>query len=259
MAIVQLPAQDILPAVLAGTGRSGQCKKIGPLGDTAQGAGLHRRGADLLVGKHAEEFPKSLDPLLQHLLEGFRSGIAAGDAGTAGGDHCVDMRILDAARQEAYDCLHLVTADLAAHHFVTIFADEPLQGISRTIFRGCAAVRNGKDSDLYCQERALFIDAMHAMLPSSQAPINRSRLPIAAEQVGRQTRELSRRACRTRTQVRRAEAGTPAIPGTRTAAIRPRRASGGTESPAPAASGTSRSSSVPGARIAVSRPMGDSR
>src|SRR6185437_13289355 len=51
---VELEAQDVVPAVLAGAGRAGQREDVGAVGDAGRGAALHGRGADLLEADPAE-------------------------------------------------------------------------------------------------------------------------------------------------------------------------------------------------------------
>src|SRR6478672_10794616 len=51
---VELLAQDVVPAVLAGAGRAGQREDVGRVGDAGGGAALHGRRADLLEADPAE-------------------------------------------------------------------------------------------------------------------------------------------------------------------------------------------------------------
>src|SRR6266700_1888260 len=43
---VELLAQNVVPAILAGAGRAGQREDVGGVGDARGGAALHGRGAD---------------------------------------------------------------------------------------------------------------------------------------------------------------------------------------------------------------------
>src|ERR1700760_4771156 len=63
MAAVELPHQNVVPAVLDRTGAARQGEQIGAPRNRAQRARLHRGGADLLVAQHPEQLPESLDPL----------------------------------------------------------------------------------------------------------------------------------------------------------------------------------------------------
>ena len=101
MAVVELPDQDVVPGVLDRARAARQREQVGAAGDPAEGARLHGRGADLLLAQHAEQLAEAFDALLQHALERLRRDVAAGDAGAAGGDHHVDLRIGDPALQAA--------------------------------------------------------------------------------------------------------------------------------------------------------------
>src|SRR6478736_4834989 len=92
---VELLAQDVVPAVLAGAGRAGQREDIGRVGDARGGAALHRRGADLLEADPAEGFAEAVDLLLEQAFHRLGRHVAAGDAGAAGADHDLDVRIVD--------------------------------------------------------------------------------------------------------------------------------------------------------------------
>src|SRR5690242_9117297 len=70
--VIELPFQDLLPAVATGARRAGQGEEIGAAGDTARGARLDRRGLDLLIRNPAEQFAEPVDLLLEQALEGFR-------------------------------------------------------------------------------------------------------------------------------------------------------------------------------------------
>src|SRR3977135_1357292 len=95
IADVELPAQDILPAVAAGAGGAGEGEEIGAAGDAAHGAALHGGGADLLEAEPAEHLAESVDLLLEQRLEGLRGDVPAVEPGAAGGDHRLDPRIGD--------------------------------------------------------------------------------------------------------------------------------------------------------------------
>src|SRR5882672_6392076 len=79
-AAVELPFENIVPAVAAGAGRAGQGEEIGAAGDPAGGPALDGRGLDLLVGEHAEQLAEALDLLLVDLAEGLGRDVAAGHA-----------------------------------------------------------------------------------------------------------------------------------------------------------------------------------
>src|SRR5438094_2641542 len=94
-AVVELVDKNALPSVAAGAGRSRQGEQIGAAGDPGRRAALDRRGADLLVALPAEELAKAGDLLLVDTVERFRRHIAAGNAGAAGRDDDIDLRIGD--------------------------------------------------------------------------------------------------------------------------------------------------------------------
>src|SRR5580692_11894357 len=62
---VELLAQDVVPAVLAGAGRAGQREDVGAVGDARRGAALHGRGADLLEADPAKDLAEAFDALLE--------------------------------------------------------------------------------------------------------------------------------------------------------------------------------------------------
>ena len=54
MPVVELPYQDFVPGIPYRAGAAGKREQIGAPGNAAESAGLHRAGADLLEGDHAE-------------------------------------------------------------------------------------------------------------------------------------------------------------------------------------------------------------
>src|SRR5579883_2705483 len=92
---VELVAQDVVPAVLAGAGRAGQREDVGAVGDARGGAALHGRGADLLEADPAERLAEPVDTFLVQPLHRLGRDVAAGDAGAAGRDHDLDPGIVD--------------------------------------------------------------------------------------------------------------------------------------------------------------------
>src|SRR5690349_8191710 len=91
--VVELVADDVLPAVAAGAGRAGEREEVGAARDARRGAALDRRGADLLIAEPAEELAEARDLLLVDGVEGLGRHVAAGDAGAPGRDHHVDLAI----------------------------------------------------------------------------------------------------------------------------------------------------------------------
>src|ERR1700722_9530399 len=92
---VELLAQDIVPAVLAGAGRTGQREDIGRVGDACGGAALHRRGADFLEADPSEGLAEAVDLFLEQEFQRLGRDVAAGHAGAAGGDYDVDLVVAD--------------------------------------------------------------------------------------------------------------------------------------------------------------------
>src|SRR3981189_3456875 len=74
---VELLAQDVVPAVLAGAGRAGQREDVGGVGDTGDRARLHGRGADLLEADPAEDLTEAFDALLEQRLQRLGRDVAA--------------------------------------------------------------------------------------------------------------------------------------------------------------------------------------
>src|SRR5216110_1553044 len=66
---VELLAQDVVPAVLAGAGRARQREDVGGIGDTRGGSTLHGRGADLLEADPAKGLAEALDLFLEQALQ----------------------------------------------------------------------------------------------------------------------------------------------------------------------------------------------
>src|SRR5579871_4657619 len=71
MADIELPAQDVFPAVAAGARGARKGEEIGAARHPAGGAALDGGGADLLEAQPAEELAESLDLLFEQGFEGF--------------------------------------------------------------------------------------------------------------------------------------------------------------------------------------------
>jgi hypothetical protein len=65
---IELPQQDVIPAVLYRAGTAWQRKQIGAACNTADSARLDSRRTDLLIAQHAEQLAKTLDALFQHTI-----------------------------------------------------------------------------------------------------------------------------------------------------------------------------------------------
>ena len=73
VAVVELPHQDVVPAVLHCAGAAGQREQIGPARHPADRARLHGGRADLLEAEHAEQLPEALDAFLESKSSGIKT------------------------------------------------------------------------------------------------------------------------------------------------------------------------------------------
>src|SRR5262249_13072563 len=72
---VELPFENIVPAVAAGAGRAGQGEEVRAAGNAAGGPALDGRGLHLLVREHAEKFAEALDLLLRASPKGLQGAV----------------------------------------------------------------------------------------------------------------------------------------------------------------------------------------
>src|SRR3546814_8189895 len=95
MAAVELGRQYALPRVLHRARRAGEREDIGAARDHGAGARLDRRGADTLVAEPAKQLPEAGDVLAVEAAQRLGRHVAAGEAGAAGGDDDIDLRVVD--------------------------------------------------------------------------------------------------------------------------------------------------------------------
>ena len=105
--------------------------------------------------------PKPFDALFQHVIERFRRHVAPGDAGAAGGDHHIDLRIRDPGAQMALDRVGIVFLDRPRGDAVAGLRDAIGERVARRVVGQRARVRHGEDGDIDRDEWAVFIDACH--------------------------------------------------------------------------------------------------
>ena len=93
--------------------RSRQHKHKGAVGYAGKAAALQGAGADALEGEHTEQFPESFDCFVQQRCHRFGGAIAAGQTGTATGDHHIHRGSGDPAAQVTADLIAISGADFA--------------------------------------------------------------------------------------------------------------------------------------------------
>ncbi len=164
--VVELVADDVVPAVAAGAGRAGQGEKVCAARDPGGGAALDRRGADLLVAEPAEQFAEPGDLLLVHVVEGFRRHVAPGDAGAAGGDHGIDRGIGDPLPELRHDRGAVVLDDAAPRHAVAGGGDQLGERVAGFVVGLGPRVGHGEDGDVDGKERAALINSRHSGDPA---------------------------------------------------------------------------------------------
>src|SRR5476651_264692 len=108
---IELLAQDIVPAILAGAGGARQREDIGRVGNACRRTALHRRGADLLEADPAESLAEAVDLFFEQEFQRLGRDVAAGHAGAAGGDHYVDLVVVDPLLHLGADLVHVVGDD----------------------------------------------------------------------------------------------------------------------------------------------------
>ena len=131
--IVQLRPQNVVPAVLHRPGATRQSKQIRPPRNPPDGAGLHRRGADLLITQHAEKFAESLDALLHDVLEGFGRHVTPGYTGASGRNHNINGRIGDPPAEQRFDRRGVVLLDRAGRNAMASLEDPLRQRVARGV------------------------------------------------------------------------------------------------------------------------------
>src|SRR5262245_16732450 len=87
-------------------------------------AAHHRGRADLFETQHPEQFPETVQPLLQHRRHCFVRAVARRDAGPAGGDDRLHIRIRQLPDDRVSYQLRIVFDDRAAFYAVTGTGEE---------------------------------------------------------------------------------------------------------------------------------------
>src|SRR3546814_11646925 len=86
---------------------------IGPARNDGTGARLDRRGADRPIAEPAEQLAEARNILAVEAAQRLGRHVAAGEAGAAGGDDRVDLRVVDPVVEERDDQVDLVADDRA--------------------------------------------------------------------------------------------------------------------------------------------------
>ncbi len=114
MAAIQLPADDLVPAIAHRAAGTRQAEHKHPADNAGQGARLQGGQADGLIADHVEHHRKALDGLVEQGLHRLGRHVAAGQAGAAGGDDGVNLARSDPGLDLAADLLDVVAHDGAA-------------------------------------------------------------------------------------------------------------------------------------------------
>src|SRR3546814_12761313 len=109
------------------------------------GARLDRRGADRLVAEPAKEFTETGNILAVEPVQRLGRYVAARQAGAAGGNDDIDLRIVDPAQKARNDQIGLVPDERARGEAMAGRGPQVPELVARSIDVGAAAVRNLKD------------------------------------------------------------------------------------------------------------------
>ena len=156
---IELPAQDVLPAVTTGTGRTGKREEICAAGNPADSPALHGGGADLLPAQHAEELAEAVDPFLEHGFERLGRNVATGDAGAARRDDGFHLGIGNPGFEFGDDCRPIVLDDGACGQAMAVALDQFGQRIARFVVGFGSGVGDGKDGDVDRLERPGLVNS----------------------------------------------------------------------------------------------------
>ena len=161
MPVVELPPQNVVPGVLAGTRRARQAENVGALGDAGAGARLNRRGRHLGERDHVKHRREAVDLLLEQRLQGLRRHVAPGKAGAAGGDDDIDGRVGDPGLHLGPDLRHVVLDDCPPGQLVARGSDHLGERGAGFVIAGPARIRHRQHGDAHRNEGAGLVDFGH--------------------------------------------------------------------------------------------------
>src|ERR1700761_3655190 len=95
MTAVELPADQLVPPVLAGAIGARQTEDQCALGETGAGAALHGGKAYALEADHVPDRLKTLDGLVEQRTRSFRGDVTASKTGPTSADNNFHLRIGD--------------------------------------------------------------------------------------------------------------------------------------------------------------------
>ena len=127
--------------------RSRQHKHKGAVGHSGEATTLQGAAADAFKGEHAEQFAESIDGFVEQRCHSFGSAIAAGQTGTATGDHHINRWIGDPAAQLRADPVAIIGAELSLMQAMPGGFKAALQLISAAVVRQAACVGDGEQGD----------------------------------------------------------------------------------------------------------------
>ena len=166
MAVIELVAQDAVPGVAAGTSRARQAEHEGAVGNPGRGARLDRRGADRLEADAVEQRGETLHPLVEQRFDRFRRDIAAGEAGSAGGQNDIDRFIGEPGPHDPLDGVDLVGRDVARRYRMAGAFDALAQKRAGPVFGQRAGIRHSQHRKPHRDERSLAILGQWPAFPS---------------------------------------------------------------------------------------------
>src|SRR6478672_3896107 len=166
-AVIELRAQNAVPAVAAGAGRTGQAEDEGRPRHAGGDAALDGRGADLGVAQHVKGDRKAVHALLEQRLDRLRRDVAAGKAGAAGGDDRIHARISDPAPDDAADRVDIVGDDLACRQVMAGGGDPLRKRRAGLVVGQRAGVGDRQHRDVERDELFCFVDG-HYIPPLRQ-------------------------------------------------------------------------------------------
>ena len=144
---IELSADEPIPSRRYGIQRSRQHKHKGAVGHSGEATTLQGAAADAFEGEHAEQFAESIDGFVEQRCHSFGSAIAAGQTGTATGDHHINRWIGDPAAQLSADLVAIIGAELSLMQAMPGGFKAALQLISAAVLGQGACVGDGEQGD----------------------------------------------------------------------------------------------------------------